>query len=116
MSLASPSTPEPAAPAPPDYAQEVRIAVVMYGGVSLAIYINGIAQELLRLVRATSAGYVVGRDKNDDTATERVYRKLSFLLADESKDLANAQANMADRDSAAPTRFVFLSVSSPRPA
>ena len=37
-----------------NYTQEVRFAVVMYGGVSLAIYINGIAQELLRLVRATA--------------------------------------------------------------
>jgi hypothetical protein len=34
--------------------QEVRFAVVMYGGVSLAIYINGVAQELFRLVRATA--------------------------------------------------------------
>jgi patatin-related protein len=34
--------------------QEIRFAVVMYGGVSLAIYINGVAQELLRLVRATA--------------------------------------------------------------
>src|SRR5258708_28726365 len=30
-----------------EYTQEVRFAVVMYGGVSLAIYINGIAQEML---------------------------------------------------------------------
>jgi hypothetical protein len=30
--------------------KEVRFAVVMYGGVSLAIYMNGIAQELLTLV------------------------------------------------------------------
>src|SRR5207253_10629849 len=37
-----------------DFRQEVRFAVVMYGGVSLAIYINGIAQELLRMVRATA--------------------------------------------------------------
>jgi hypothetical protein len=37
-----------------DVGQEVRFAVVMYGGVSLAIYINGIAQELLHLVRATA--------------------------------------------------------------
>ena len=29
--------------------QEVRLAVVMYGGVSLAIYMNGVAQEILRL-------------------------------------------------------------------
>ena len=33
---------------------EVRFAVVMYGGVSLAIYINGVAQELLNMVRATA--------------------------------------------------------------
>ncbi len=38
--------------------QEVRFAVVMYGGVSLAIYINGVAQELLRLVRATAPNNV----------------------------------------------------------
>jgi len=31
--------------------KEIRFAVVMYGGVSLAIYINGVAQELLRMVR-----------------------------------------------------------------
>src|SRR5688500_15603505 len=37
-----------------DYKQEVRFAVVMYGGVSLAIYINGIAQEMLRWVRSTA--------------------------------------------------------------
>ena len=34
--------------------QEVRFAVVVYGGVSLAIYIDELAQELLHLVRATA--------------------------------------------------------------
>jgi patatin-related protein len=34
--------------------RELRLAVVMYGGVSLAIYMNGVAQELLNLVRATA--------------------------------------------------------------
>jgi patatin-related protein len=33
---------------------QARFAVVMYGGVSLAIYINGVAQELYRLVEATA--------------------------------------------------------------
>jgi hypothetical protein len=32
--------------------KEVRFAVVMYGGGSLAIYINGIAQEFLKLALA----------------------------------------------------------------
>jgi hypothetical protein len=33
---------------------EVRLAVVMYGGVSLAVYEYGVARELLELVRATA--------------------------------------------------------------
>jgi patatin-related protein len=59
-----------------EYTQEVRFAVVMYGGVSLAIYINGIAQELLRLVRSTS------RPLDKLESTEKVYRRLSSLLSD----------------------------------
>lgn len=79
-------------PAPPiDAAQEVRFAVVMYGGVSLAIYINGVTQELLRMVRATAPAVhdkAEGRPLPLDSAapkgTEWVYRKLSYLLGDES--------------------------------
>jgi patatin-related protein len=53
------SPPAAAAPAGPPadpgvFHREVRFAVVMYGGVSLSIYMNGIAQELLRMVRATA--------------------------------------------------------------
>src|SRR5215213_7101353 len=97
----------------PEYTQEVRFAIVMYGGVSLAIYINGIAQELLGLVRSTSKA---GRDKdgtrvslsgsisdsNDPLAlkpTERVYRQLSYLLSNKSllaecRQLAQKEANV----------------------
>ena len=78
-------TPEPAASsatATPrvELVQETRLAVVMYGGVSLAIYINGIAQELLRLVRATSpAASDPTRPhlpQNELTSTEPIYRLL----------------------------------------
>jgi patatin-related protein len=80
----------------PDFTpeQEVRFAVVMYGGVSLAIYINGVAQELFRLVRATAPeepytegarkAYLptdveeLGRRPLD--AVERVYRTLGQIL------------------------------------
>lgn len=77
----SPKTDSPIA----DYKQEIRFAVVMYGGVSLAIYINGIAQELFHLVSSTA------REKADETTalpaakltpTQRVYRKLSYILSD----------------------------------
>ena len=71
-----------------EYTQEVRFAVVMYGGVSLAIYINGVAQELLRMVRSTSASRDAGNGQRNPVAaedlqgTERVYRRLSCLLSD----------------------------------
>ncbi len=78
------------APATPnvDYKKEIRFAVVMYGGVSLAIYINGVAQELLRMVKATAPrceGEDVAQDlgTGDKTCgTEAVYRKLSYLIDD----------------------------------
>ena len=86
------ASPSPAS-APPrepevDYTQEVRFAVVFYGGVSLAIYMNGIAQELLHLVRATAprtepagAGRRLAHVPTSELrATERVYRKLGQLL------------------------------------
>jgi patatin-related protein len=68
--------------------QEIRFAVVMYGGASLAIYINGVAQELLRLVRATAPE--PGGDVGDGVAhltdaklkgSERVYRQIGRILS-----------------------------------
>ncbi|HEX8267037.1 MAG TPA: patatin-like protein [Pyrinomonadaceae bacterium] len=71
--------------------KEVRFAVVMYGGGSLAIYINGIAQELLKMVRAT-----VDRQNGEDFKnTEKVYRRLALLLSDE--DLCKRIANLNDK-------------------
>jgi patatin-related protein len=84
---------DPAASMPAlEVAQEVRFAVVMYGGVSLAIYINGVTQEMLRLVQATAPAEKDGRtarplplpetpgQPGDTTWT---YRKLAYLLADD---------------------------------
>lgn len=63
--------------------REVRFAVVMYGGVSLAIYINGITQELLNMVRATAPGTAQGKpwlERDQLKGTEKVYRKLAYYL------------------------------------
>ena len=62
--------------------QEVRLAVVLYGGVSLAIYINGVTQELFHLVRATAVDPVQpDRPLHAEvTGTERVYRQLGQML------------------------------------
>jgi patatin-related protein len=51
--------------------REVRFAVVIYGGVSLAIYINGIVQEMLHLVRSTAI------EETELSPVEQVYRKLA---------------------------------------
>ena len=84
-----------------DYTKEVRFAIVMYGGVSLAIYINGIAQELLRLVRSTAR-----KQPADLSGTERIYRKVSYLLANESMSMAELDKASADTTTVPPTRFV----------
>lgn len=69
----------------PAVEREFRFAVVMYGGISLAIYINGVAQELYKIVRATAkqrkadgsfGGYIIENPKG----TEAVYRELAELL------------------------------------
>src|SRR5438045_7656553 len=89
--------------------KEIRFAVVMYGGVSLAIYINGVAQELLNLVRATAP-------KSDDpdetelllgekelTGAGKVYRRLGQYLHGD-----RAQLESPSKNDSAPvkTRFV----------
>src|SRR5512146_3084455 len=77
--------PQSSNPGKPIVEKEIRFAVVMYGGVSLAIYINGVAQELYKMVRATA------RKRNEDgslgdyfiekpESTEAVYRALGEPL------------------------------------
>jgi len=73
--------------------QEVRFAVVLFGGVSLAVYINGVVQELLHLVRASAPdpetvgghpyalldGELEGAPRNLKSS-EKIYRKLAMQL------------------------------------
>jgi patatin-related protein len=59
---------------PHQHEQEIRFAIVLYGGVSLAIYINGVVQELLRLVRSTCG------DDRKLVGSEHAYRKLASVL------------------------------------
>jgi patatin-related protein len=62
------------------YKSEVRFGVVMYGGVSLAIYINGVANEMYEMACATPK--VVDEDAVT-AGTREVYRKASLLLGSE---------------------------------
>ncbi|MEK6274362.1 MAG: patatin-like protein [Actinomycetota bacterium] len=90
-------------PIPFEPTQEIRYAVVMYGGVSLAIYINGVVQELLHLVRATAPGADGSTlySGSELKSTEGVYRRLGQILAwGEEADHATAA------DAPVSTRFV----------
>ncbi len=63
---------------------EVRLAVVLYGGVSLAVYIHGVTREILNLVRASKlfhAGAKATPPSGDSTAIYYdLFRKLSPSL------------------------------------
>jgi len=91
-----------------DLTQEIRFAVVMYGGSSLAIYMNGVAQELLKLVRATAPDIHDSSRLHvqDASGSELVYRKLGQMLSqNESVDLP-ADLNQASKHPVR-TRFVI---------
>lgn len=75
--------------------RELRIALVMYGGLSLAVYMHGISKEIQKLVRASKvlsaaihsgsnprAGYDAFNDDADrETDSERVYFDLLQQLS-----------------------------------
>jgi patatin-related protein len=75
--------------------KEIRFAVVMYGGVSLAIYINGVAQELLKMCRATP------KSKPDYQleSTEKIYRKIAYLL--DNRELLDKVVDLINSDKSA---------------
>jgi patatin-related protein len=75
--------------------KELRLAVVIYGGASLAIYMHGVTKELLKLVRASKVLHEMGRDKARNSVytdgpdqrapdTEAVYFELLKQINDKS--------------------------------
>jgi patatin-related protein len=100
-----------------EVAREVRFAVVMYGGVSLAIYINGVAQELLNMVRATApktaddGEALLRADPKRLTGSLAVYRKLGQFLHQRSELAEAAKLDAGGKPkppSTAPIRTRFV--------
>jgi patatin-related protein len=84
MSSTETASTEPSTTASPDDVRELRLAVVLYGGASLAIYMHGTTKELHRLVRAstaveTGAGEAPGPD--GAAPSERVWAEFLRELA-----------------------------------
>jgi patatin-related protein len=68
---------------PADYDAEMRFGVVMYGGVSLAIYIYGVSNEIFELACATPLpGRLPPADGSADGGSREIYRRLSLLASD----------------------------------
>jgi len=62
--------------------KELRLALVCYGGVSLAVYMHGIVKEVWKLLRASRAAHAPAVDRAAElTDSELVYRELLAALA-----------------------------------
>jgi patatin-related protein len=60
--------------------KELRLALICYGGISLAVYMHGITKEVWRLARASRAFHA---GEADSGGNEAVYRRLLQAIADE---------------------------------
>ncbi|MFL6861738.1 MAG: DUF3376 domain-containing protein, partial [Allosphingosinicella sp.] len=61
--------------------KELRLALICYGGISLAVYMHGITKEVWRLACASRAFHAPGAPTSG--GSEAVYRRLLQALADE---------------------------------
>lgn len=66
--------------------KELRLALVLYGGVSLCVYMHGITKELHRLVRASVPA--AGGPQETAPASEQVWRRLLGRLAERASGVA----------------------------
>ncbi|HEX4738699.1 MAG TPA: patatin-like protein [Allosphingosinicella sp.] len=61
--------------------KELRLALICYGGISLAVYMHGITKEVWRLARASRAFHA--GEPHSEGGSEPVYRRLLQAMADE---------------------------------
>jgi len=67
--------------------KELRLAVVCYGGSSLAVYMHGVTKEIHRLVRGSALlESSAGHGAEAGTASERVYGRLLQELAERHRE------------------------------
>ncbi len=57
--------------------KELRVALICYGGISLAVYMHGITKEIWRLARASQRVHA-----GEDEAPDRTYARLLRLIAE----------------------------------
>ena len=85
--------------------KELRIALVCYGGVSLAVYMHGVTKEVWKLARASRAFH---DDNDSERGAEAVYRRLLAHLRDDCGLLLRVLPDILTGASAGGINAVFL--------
>ena len=85
--------------------KELRLALICYGGVSLAIYMHGVTKEIWRLVRASRA-YQTG--EGELQSTETAYHKLFGVIERETGTRMRVLTDIIAGASAGGINGIFL--------
>ena len=85
--------------------KELRIALICYGGVSLAVYMHGVTKELWHLARASRAFHA---GEGLESGTGGVYRALIEHIADDQKLAIRVLPDILTGASAGGINAVFL--------
>ena len=85
--------------------KELRLALICYGGISLAVYMHGITKEVWRLARASRAWHAKAPREN---GSEGVYRRLLEALAEHANLELRVLVDILTGASAGGINAVFL--------
>jgi patatin-related protein len=86
--------------------KELRIALVCYGGISLAVYMHGVTKEVWRLAKASRAFHA---GEADDGGSQAVYGELLRRIAQEGEIELRVLVDILAGASAGGINAVFLS-------
>ena len=85
--------------------KELRIALVCYGGISLAVYMHGVTKEVWRLARASRA-YHSGEGTN--SGSQAVYQELLRRISQEGRIELRVLVDILAGASAGGINAIFL--------
>jgi patatin-related protein len=85
--------------------KELRLALICYGGISLAVYMHGITKEVWRLARASRAFHA---RETENGGTEGVYRRLLETMAAEGGTEIRVLVDILTGASAGGINAIFL--------
>jgi patatin-related protein len=85
--------------------KELRLALICYGGISLAVYMHGITKETWHLLRASRAFHA---DDAEGTGSEAIYHRLLASVADRSELRLRVLSDIIAGASAGGINGVFL--------